>query len=370
MGGSLANNDPAACWPAGILAFNAIVVTAAREIKADDFFVDLFTTALEPGEVILGVKFPKISSAHYLKYEQPASRFAMVGVAVTRTRTSSNGHNVRVAVTGLGHGVKRWHEAEQALTAQWGVSSLDGLHDLNTHRQTSIQALSDLHASADYRMHLMAVLCRRAVAHQTGESDRLPNQKSKALKQTTLSKPTPLTGLRGEYFLKLDIDYVWQSLLDPNILQICIPGCSAMRLLSPNRYQATVRIGLGPISAKFETAVELIPKAPPNECQLKVSGKAGSLGAGQADVQVCLESVNLGTQLTWQAQTQLQGTLAQLGNRLVQASAQRLSEQFFIRFSAALSNTLLGESPRVNSPFFSYALWQTLRHWWQYFFRK
>jgi carbon-monoxide dehydrogenase medium subunit len=369
LGGSLANNDPAACWPAGVLACGATVVTTQRDLLADDFFQGLFSTALEAGELILGVKFPRLASACYLKYEQPASRFALVGVAVTRDAQ----YKVRVAVTGLGHGIVRWSEAEQALNSQWGVCALD---DVDTTQQL---ALSDVHASADYRAHLMAVLCRRAVAQQTGESPAMPRVKRNAptmpshtseAPQTTSS--APVNTLAGEHLLNAPLSQVWQALLDPVILQTCIPGCSAMRLLATHHYQATVKVGLGPVSAKFETTVQLTPELEPRDdtphaqCRLHISGQAGALGSGQAQVQVDLQHVGSKTRLRWTAQPQLQGTLAQLGNRLVQASAQRLSEQFFERFSHALS----GEPPRRGAWFFFYAVWQSLRQRWQHFFRK
>jgi len=370
LGGSLANNDPAACWPAGVLACGATVVTTQREIAADDFFTGLFATALQPGELILGLKFAPIASGHYIKYEQPASRFALVGVAVTRSAQ----HTVRVAVTGLGHGVTRWPAAEAALTAQWGVSALDGLFIADS------EAMSDVHASASYRAHLTAVLCRRAMAHQTGESPAMPrasqHRQRRALATHTTQPASDTTppghSLRGEHLLNANLLQVWQALLDPAILQRSIPGCSAMRLLEPNHYQATVKVGLGPVSAKFETSVQLHPDMAPTpgsvhaQCGLDVSGQAGALGSGQAQVLVRLKQIGSQTRLTWSAQPQLQGTLAQLGNRLVQASAQRLSEQFFERFAHALS----GESPRGGAWFFLYALSQPLRHWWQHFFRK
>jgi CO/xanthine dehydrogenase FAD-binding subunit/carbon monoxide dehydrogenase subunit G len=366
LGGSLANNDPAACWPAGVLACAATVVTTQREMAADDFFVGLFATALQPGELILGLKFAPIASGHYIKYEQPASRFALVGIAVTRSAQ----HTVRVAVTGLGHGVTRWHEAEDALTANWCVSALDGLYI------SDAEAMSDVHASASYRAHLTAVLCRRAVAHQTGESPAMPRASQRRAApqatQQTSGAISPGHSLHGEHTLNARLLQVWQALLDPAILQMSIPGCSAMQLLSANHYQATVKVGLGPVSAKFETTVQLHPDMAPTpgsahaQCGLDVSGQAGALGSGRAQVHVRLEQVGSQTRLTWSAQPQLQGTLAQLGNRLVQASAQRLSEQFFERFALALS----GESPRGGAWFFLYALSQPLRRWWQHFFRK
>jgi carbon monoxide dehydrogenase subunit G len=348
------------------LACDATVVTTQREIEADDFFVGLFSTALQAGELILGVKFPPMASGHYLKFEQAASRFALVGVAVTRTPQ----HAVRVAVTGLGQGVTRWHAAEDALGAQWRVSALDGLH------LPDADAMGDVHASASYRAHLAAVLCRRAVAHQTHEPAAMPRGATRRaaphLAAPTAHTPAPGHSLHGEHVLNASLPQVWQALLDPAILQISIPGCSAMRLLQTHQYQASIKVGLGPVSAQFETQVQLQPEVEPTthatqaRCGLQVSGHAGALGSGQAHVQVHLQQEGAHTRLTWSAQPQLQGRLAQLGNRLVHASAQRLSAQFFDRFAHALS----GEPPRGGAWFFFYAFTQPLRHWWQQLFRK
>lgn len=164
LGGSLANNDPAACWPAGVLAHNATVVTTQRRLSAEAFFKGMFATALQPNEIITGVLFPKVAQAHYLKFEQPASRFALTGVAVARLSTQ----HVRVAVTGLGFGVMRWQAAENALQKRWHS---DALHDLALD---TTMALSDLHASNTYRAHLAAVLCRRCVTALTASTTSAP----------------------------------------------------------------------------------------------------------------------------------------------------------------------------------------------------
>jgi carbon-monoxide dehydrogenase medium subunit len=154
IGGSLANNDPSACYPCGVLASGATVVTNSREIAADDFFDGMFTTALEEGEIITAVKFPIPERANYQKFEQPASRFALVGVMVTKS-----GDDVRVAVTGASEdGVFRWSEAEEALKGNYDASALDGL---------SVPAdgmIGDIHGTPEYRAHLVGVLTKRAVA--------------------------------------------------------------------------------------------------------------------------------------------------------------------------------------------------------------
>ncbi len=171
LGGSLANNDPAACWPAGVVSHNAIVVTTPQRIPADAFFTGMFSTALAHNELITGVLFPKVAQGCYLKLEQPASRFALAGAAVTCTHNKQ----IRVAITGLGHGVMRWQAAEQALQNNWCVNAVEHLTLDPTF------ALSDLHASAAYRSHLAAVLCRRAVAAMTQKSDSTPSRSQLAL---------------------------------------------------------------------------------------------------------------------------------------------------------------------------------------------
>jgi len=153
IGGSLANNDPSACYPAAVLASGATVMTNTREIGADDFFEGMFTTALEEGEIITAVRFPVPEAAAYMKFEQPASRFALVGVFVARFPKG-----VRVAVTGASEdGVFRWTEAEDALTADFRPEALSEL-------SVSDEGLiADLHASAVYRAHLVKVMTGRAV---------------------------------------------------------------------------------------------------------------------------------------------------------------------------------------------------------------
>ncbi|WP_120505096.1 FAD binding domain-containing protein [Sulfitobacter mediterraneus] len=154
IGGSVANNDPSACYPAGVLGSGATVVTNAREIAADDYFQGMFTTALEEGEIVTEVKFPIPQAAHYEKFLQPASRFPLVAAFVAKF---SDG--VRVAITGASNdGVFRWSEAEAALASNFSASALDGLS------VDSTDMISDLHGTAEYRAHLIGVMTKRAVA--------------------------------------------------------------------------------------------------------------------------------------------------------------------------------------------------------------
>ena len=157
IGGSVANNDPSACYPAGVLASGATIVTNAREITADDFFEGMFATALDEGEIITEVRFPIPEKAHYEKFIQPASTFPLVAVFVAKFADG-----VRVAVTGASEdGVFRWSDAEAALSGSFAVDALSGLS------LPGDGMISDLHGSGDYRAHLVAVMTRRAVAALT-----------------------------------------------------------------------------------------------------------------------------------------------------------------------------------------------------------
>jgi aerobic carbon-monoxide dehydrogenase medium subunit len=153
MGGSVANNDPAADYPSAVVGLGATVVTNKREIAGDDFFTGMFETALGQDEIVTAIKFPKPQAAAYQKFKNPASRYAIVGVFVART-----GSGVRVAVTGAGPCVFRVPEMEAALAKSFSADAIkdvaipdDGLN-------------SDIHASAEYRAHLVGVMARRAVA--------------------------------------------------------------------------------------------------------------------------------------------------------------------------------------------------------------
>lgn len=158
IGGSLANNDPSACYPAAALASGALIVTDRREIAAGDFFLGFYETALDEGELITEVRFPVPEAASYAKFEQPASRFALVGVFVARF-----GDGVRVAVTGASQeGVFRWSEAEAALSERFEPGAVEGL-TLDPEMM-----IDDVHGSGAYRAHLVGVMTRRAVAAAAG----------------------------------------------------------------------------------------------------------------------------------------------------------------------------------------------------------
>ena len=153
IGGSISNSDPAADYPAGLVGLGATVVTNKRKIAADDFFKGMFETALGAGEIVTAVSFPKPDKAAYMKFPQPASRFALVGVFV-----SKSGGNVRVAVTGAGPKVFRQADMEKALGANFSADAIKGV------KVVSSGLNSDIHGSADYRAHLVGVMARRAVA--------------------------------------------------------------------------------------------------------------------------------------------------------------------------------------------------------------
>jgi carbon-monoxide dehydrogenase medium subunit len=154
IGGSLANNDPSACYPAAVLALGATITTDRRSIAADDYFQGMFTTCLEQGELITSVTFPVPEKAAYMKFKNPASRYAMVGVFVAKFPTG-----VRVSITGASQsGVFRHTAYETALSANYSADAIAGI-------TTPSDGLnSDIHASAEYRAHLIGVMTKRALA--------------------------------------------------------------------------------------------------------------------------------------------------------------------------------------------------------------
>jgi carbon-monoxide dehydrogenase medium subunit len=155
IGGSIANNDPAADYPAAVLALGATVKTNKRSIAADDFFQGLFTTALDNGEIITQVIFPIPAKAGYAKFPHPASRFALTGVFVAQTKAG----DIRVAATGASqNGVIRIQAIETALKSNWSPGAIDNV------TISASGMLSDIHGSADYRANLIKVMAQRAVA--------------------------------------------------------------------------------------------------------------------------------------------------------------------------------------------------------------
>lgn len=153
LGGSIANSDPAADYPAAVVALNATVRTNERSITADDFFKGMFTTALKEGELIVSVSFPVPEKAGYMKFPNPASRYAMVGVFVARTAGG-----VRVAVTGAGPSVFRVKAMEEALARDFSPKAVENI------KVPASGLNSDIHGSAEYRAHLVTVMAKRAVA--------------------------------------------------------------------------------------------------------------------------------------------------------------------------------------------------------------
>jgi carbon-monoxide dehydrogenase medium subunit len=160
IGGSIANNDPNADYPAACLGLGATIITNKRRVAADEFFTGMFSTVLEPDEIITKVSFPIAKKAAYQKFRNQASRFALVGVFVAK-----RGSDIRVAVTGAGsNGVFRVPSFEEALKKRFAPKSLEGL----TIPADGMN--SDIHGSAEYRAHLVSVLARRAVADAVGKS--------------------------------------------------------------------------------------------------------------------------------------------------------------------------------------------------------
>jgi len=159
IGGSLANNDPSADYPAAVMGLGATVVTDQRELSAEEYFDGMFATNLEPGEIIKAVKFPVPEKAGYGKFPNPASRYALVGVFVAKTASG-----VRVAVTGAGQdGVFRATEIEDALNNNFSADALSGV------TVPADDLMTDMHADAEYRANLIGVMAKRAVNQANGQ---------------------------------------------------------------------------------------------------------------------------------------------------------------------------------------------------------
>jgi carbon-monoxide dehydrogenase medium subunit len=158
IGGSVANNDPAACYPSAVLASGATVITNKREITADDYFQGMFTTALEDGELITAIRFPIPKRAAYEKIRQKASSFPLIGVFVAQFDSGVLNGQVRVAVTGGGNGVFRHTGLEDALTRSFTPAAVEAV------KVEWDNLSSDLHATAEYRANLIGVMAQRAVA--------------------------------------------------------------------------------------------------------------------------------------------------------------------------------------------------------------
>ena len=391
IGGSLANNDPAACWPAAVLAANATIhvrrgvgsaagigerseigsIEQKIAIKADDFFTGFYSTALQAGDLITHIDFPKVEAFDYVKFEQAASRFALVGVAIAALKSENfTNKTVRVAITGLGNGVCRWAEAERALTRWFHPQALADL------QFDEALAGTDLHASATYRAHLVGVLARRMMTQLDNPLELV--EKTNEVRQHTfmwklsllryrvlcawdtfLTKNT-LTrkshidkavsqGLGGTEFLPLAPDAVWQNILDPVVLKNCIAGCEALSYAADNtiaapKYDAAVKVGIGFVSARFAATVQLKNLVQNQSCELIFEGHAGAMGFGRGTAKLVLQPENrlnlgktvAGTLLVWQVQIQAGGKLAAFGTRLIEATARSLSEDFFRRFSKHL----------------------------------
>ncbi|MEO1328328.1 MAG: xanthine dehydrogenase family protein subunit M [Pseudomonadota bacterium] len=153
IGGSVANNDPSACYPAAVLAMGATIMTSTRALSADAFFTGMYETALDEGEIVTGVKFPVPDAASWQKFVQPASRFSLVGVFLAKY-----GSDVRVGVTGASEGgVFRHQGLEQALSGSFDPSAVDGV------AVSASGMIADLHGTPEYRAHLIKVMTKRAV---------------------------------------------------------------------------------------------------------------------------------------------------------------------------------------------------------------
>ncbi len=174
LGGSVANNDPAADYPAALVGLGATIVTSKRKIGADQFFTGMFETALEPGEIITSISFPIPKRAGYMKFKNPASRYAMVGVFVAESASG-----MRVAATGAGPCVFRIPDMEKALGKSFSADAVKGI------KVSAANLNSDIHASAEYRSHLITVMAQRAVDQALTSIRTTPNAEAQRTQSIT-----------------------------------------------------------------------------------------------------------------------------------------------------------------------------------------
>ncbi len=328
IGGSVANNDPSACWPTALLALDAVIVTTQREIPAARFFIGVYETTLRDGELIVAIQFRKPLRAHYIKYEQAASRFALVGVAVAQFETTPQ---ARVAFTGLGHGVSRWPQAEDALNTSFTPRTIESLVLAESN------ATTDMHASAQYRVHLARVLTRRCVAHLCNASYLSPLAPQASIPVAQFEgEPLPLSGTQT---ISASRPQVWAGLFAPQVLERCVPGCESVEAIAPDHFRTRARVGLGMIAVHIVADIRTSIEKEGERCTLAITYDAGGFGAGAGLAQISLHALeNYYTRLDWRARATPTGKLAQLGNRLIEASTQKLTADFFSRFNAVLKD--------------------------------
>jgi carbon monoxide dehydrogenase subunit G len=210
-------------------------------------------------------------------------------------------------------------------------------------RSCGLQAVGDLHASAPYRQHLARVLLCRCVASLNGESIPLASPLAPALHSgagvQAPAQELPVEGFGDVQLLQGKPSQVWHALLDPAQLRASIPGCESLVQHSEQDYEATIKVGLGPLSVRFKSQVQLRDLKPFDSLTLIFHGQAGALGSGEGRALVRLEALPEDqTRLHWWVHVQLGGRLAQFGNRLIEATARQLSAQFFASFAQALSD--------------------------------
>ena len=354
LGGSLASNDPAADYPAGVLALGATIHTSKRCIPADEFFVGMYETALDEAELITAVEFPIPKRAAYVKFEQPASGYALVGVFV-----ADGVDGVRVAVTGASSSVFRVGEMERALAGSFTPTAARSVvvaaEDMST----------DLHGSAEYRAHLVSMLAARAVAQAldgNGGSiaqpslapDRARNDRTshpaapnagEAVASKARSGPDQAQGTRkkkgfamemsGTRIVPDSVERTYEAILDPEFLKECVAGCESIERLSEHEYRAVAAIKIGPVGARFTVLMTLSELDPPHGYLMTFEGQGGAAGFGKGRARVTLTpdvSDVAATSMHYEVEAQVGGKLAQIGSRLIDGAARKLTDDFFARF--------------------------------------
>ena len=318
IGGSIAHADPAADYPAALLALEARVVLASakseREIPIADFFVDTFTTALEPGELIREVIVPfddASTGTSYQKVVQPASGFAIVGIAARVRQAGGRVTFARIGVTGLAGKPYRAINVEQALEGTSGSPS--DIQKAAALVADGVEANSDLHASAE----LPQALGQRL--HHARAGDRIFEDGLK---------------ISGSYSVPANRERTYQLLQDPAVLAKCMPGTDHLEKIADDEYEMKMKMAIASIGGLFTGKVRLADQNPPESFRLMVEG-TGKIGFLKGEGLLNLTPQADSTEVKYEGDVQVGGTIASVGQRLLDTTSKMIIKKFFEKLSEA-----------------------------------
>ena len=317
IGGSIAHADPAADYPAALLALEAqirlVSAHSDRTVAASEFFLDAFTTALEPGEIVLEVQVPVEDASEGYRYEKvphPASGFAVVGVAVRIKTQAGRIAMARIGVTGMGSHAFRARAAEKLLedgAAPEQAAAVVGEGE---------EANSDLYASADYRRHLARVHAAPRAGRGSVEG---------------------LVKISGAYALPVAQERAYRAAAGPRGAGPRMPGCESLELIGENEYAMRMKMVLASMSGLFEGKVRISDSNPPASFRLMVEGQ-GKIGFMKGEGLLTLTPAgDSGCNVQYDGDVQVGGTIAAVGQRLLDTTARLLIKRFFEKLSSEAS---------------------------------